>query len=52
MGRRSSINSFWDNQTSGQTSSSGGTGKTTAQMKSITTFSGAGWDICFSSILC
>jgi hypothetical protein len=38
-------NSFWDTQTSGQPTSSGGTGKTTAQMKDITTFSGAGWNI-------
>jgi hypothetical protein len=38
-------NSFWDTQTSGQPTSSGGTGKTTVQMKDITTFSGAGWNI-------
>jgi hypothetical protein len=38
-------NSFWDTQTSGQGSSAGGTGRTTAQMKDLTTFSGAGWDI-------
>jgi len=38
-------NSFWDTQTSGQATSDGGTGKTTALMKNITTFSGAGWDI-------
>ena len=38
-------NSFWDIQTSGQTTSVGGTGKTTAEMKNIATFSGAGWDI-------
>lgn len=31
-------NSFWDNQTSGQTTSDGGTGKTTAQMKVVATF--------------
>jgi Divergent InlB B-repeat domain/The GLUG motif len=37
--------SFWDTETSGQATSDGGTGKTTAQMKSITTFSGAGWSI-------
>jgi hypothetical protein len=37
--------SFWDTQTSGQVSSDGGTGKTTAEMQDITTFSGAGWDI-------
>jgi hypothetical protein len=38
-------NSFWDTQTSGQTASAGGTGKTTAQMMDITTFSDAGWGI-------
>jgi hypothetical protein len=37
--------SFWDIQTSGQTISDGGTGKTTAEMKNIATFSGAAWDI-------
>jgi hypothetical protein len=38
-------NSFWDIQTSGQITSAGGTGGTTAQMKNITTFSHAGWNI-------
>jgi hypothetical protein len=38
-------NSFWDTETSGQANSAGGTGKTTAEMKDITTFSGASWDI-------
>jgi len=37
--------SFWDIETSGQTTSAGGTGKTTAEMKSIATFAGAAWDI-------
>jgi len=37
--------SFWDIETSGQSSSAGGEGKTTAEMKDITTFSDAGWDI-------
>jgi len=37
--------SFWDTETSGQASSAGGTGKTTAEMKSIATFSGAAWNI-------
>jgi len=36
-------NSFWDKETSGIEVSDGGTGKTTAQMKSIATFSA--WDI-------
>jgi hypothetical protein len=38
-------NSFWDMETSGQSTSDGGTGKTTAEMQDIATFSGAGWDI-------
>jgi hypothetical protein len=37
--------SFWDTQTSGQATSGGGTGKTTTEMESIATFSGAAWDI-------
>lgn len=36
------INSYWDVQTSGLSTSSGGTGKTTAQMKQQATFSS--WD--------
>jgi hypothetical protein len=35
---------FWDIQTSGQTTSAGGIGKTTAQMKMQSTFTNAGWD--------
>ena len=38
-------NSFWDTLTSGQGSSDGGTGKTTAEMQDITTFIDAGWNI-------
>lgn len=38
-------NSFWDTQTSGQAASSGGIGKTTVEMKTTATFSGAGWNI-------
>jgi len=38
-------NSFWDTKTSGQDTSDGGTPKTTAEMKSLATFSGAGWNI-------
>jgi len=37
-------NCFWDTQTSGQTSSAGGTGKTTAEMQTESTFTDAGWD--------
>jgi hypothetical protein len=36
--------SFWDTQTSGQATSAGGTGKTTAQMQDPNTFMAAGWD--------
>ena len=36
--------SFWDRQTAGQTTSAGGTGKTTAQMRMGSTFASAGWD--------
>ena len=38
------VNSFWDIETSGQTTSAGGTGKTTAEMKTKSTFTDAGWD--------
>jgi len=38
-------NSFWDIETSGQATSGGGTDKSTTEMKDITTFSGATWDI-------
>ena len=38
-------NSFWDTETTGQVASDGGTGKTTAEMKDIATFSGAAWNI-------
>ena len=46
FGGTGSINSsFWDIQTSGQTTSAGGIGKTTAQMQNIETFLSAGWDL-------
>jgi hypothetical protein len=35
---------FWDTQTSGQATSDGGTGKTTAEMRTGKTFLEAGWD--------
>lgn len=48
-------NSFWDTQTSGQIDSYGGTGKTTAQMKSESTFTDLGnsgldesWDFLYN----
>jgi len=37
-------NCFWDVQTSGQFTSAGGTGKTTAEMQMASTFLDAGWD--------
>jgi hypothetical protein len=44
-GGPSSVNSsFWDIETSGQTTSRGGTGKSTAEMQTATTFLEAGWD--------
>ena len=38
------ISSFWDIETSGQTTSSGGTGTTTVEMQTAGTFIEAGWD--------
>ncbi|MHC4071814.1 MAG: GLUG motif-containing protein [Planctomycetota bacterium] len=38
------MNNFWDTETSGQESSAAGTGKTTAEMQTATTFLEAGWD--------
>jgi len=38
-------NSFWDTETGGQDTSDGGTGKNTTEMKNITTFSVADWNI-------
>ncbi|HPY77394.1 MAG TPA: GLUG motif-containing protein, partial [Anaerohalosphaeraceae bacterium] len=40
--------SFWDIDASGMTTSDGGTGKTTAQMQTLSTFTSAGWD--FSTV--
>ncbi|MHC4584852.1 MAG: LamG domain-containing protein [Planctomycetota bacterium] len=37
-------NCFWDVETSGQTTSGGGMGKTTAEMQMESTFTKAGWD--------
>ncbi len=38
------VNCFWDTETSGQATSQGGTGRTTAQMRTRSTFTDAGWD--------
>jgi len=35
---------FWDIETTGQTTSQGGTGKSTVEMKTLSTFTSAGWD--------
>jgi parallel beta-helix repeat protein len=43
-GGGAAIQCFWDTQTSGQAVSSGGTGRTTAQMQTAQTFLQAGWD--------
>jgi hypothetical protein len=42
------IASFWDVNTSGWSTSDGGTGKTTAEMKTLSTFTSAGWDFSYS----
>jgi hypothetical protein len=42
------IASFWDVNTSGRSTSAGGTGKTTAQMKTRSTFTSAGWDFSYT----
>jgi hypothetical protein len=44
FGKAVSTNCFWDIQTSGQATSDGGTGKTTAEMQTASTFLDAGWD--------
>jgi len=38
------VSSFWDVNTTGQTTSAGGTDKTTAEMQMQSTFTNAGWD--------
>ena len=38
------LHSFWDTQSSGQPTSAGGTGKTTDQMQTMSTFTPSGWD--------
>ncbi|MDD3716469.1 MAG: GLUG motif-containing protein [Candidatus Marinimicrobia bacterium] len=37
-------NSFWDTETSGYSTSDGGEGKSTAEMKTIATYADAGWN--------
>jgi hypothetical protein len=38
------VSCFWDTETCGQSTSAGGIGKTTSEMKQDTTFRNAGWD--------
>jgi hypothetical protein len=38
------LSSFWDTEISGQTGSFGGEGKTTAEMKTLSTYTDADWD--------
>jgi hypothetical protein len=38
------VNSYWDTETSGQTTSPAGTGLPTDQMQTLSTFTDAGWD--------
>ncbi len=44
------MDSFWDTQTSGQVTSGGGTGKTTAEMQMASIFTDAGWDFVGESV--
>jgi mucin-19 len=44
--------SFWDIQTTGQIASAGGTGKTTADMKTRSTFTDSGWDFVSTWMMC
>jgi len=43
---------FWDTQTSGQSTSSGGTGKTTAELQMQSTFIAANWDFFSTWTIC
>ena len=43
---------FWDTQKSGQSTSGGGTGKTTAEMQTISTFTDADWDFWNTWTMC
>ena len=43
---------FWDTETSGQSTSPGGTGKTTEEMHTITTFSDVAWDFINTWTIC
>ncbi len=43
---------FWDIETSGNSTSPGGTGKTTVEMQTITTFSDVAWDFVSAWTIC
>jgi len=45
-------NCFWDIETSGQLTSADGTGKTTAEMQTLSTFTSAGWDFFSTWTIC
>jgi len=45
-------NCFWDIQTSGQPTSADGTGKITAEMQTLSTFTSAGWDFFTTWCIC
>jgi hypothetical protein len=46
------LHCVWDTQSSGQTTSAGGTGKTTEQMKMISTFTSMGWNFGITWEIC
>jgi hypothetical protein len=46
------VSCFWDAETSGQLSSMGGSGKTTAEMQAMETFIDAGWDFVETWAIC
>ncbi len=48
----SSSRCFWDTERSGQATSAGGTGKTTAEMKSIATYTAVAWDFWDTWTIC
>lgn len=43
---------FWGIETTGQTTSAGGEGKTTTELKMQTTFASVGWDLEYAWIIC
>ncbi|UCE50219.1 MAG: hypothetical protein JSW47_08650 [Phycisphaerales bacterium] len=46
------LHCFWDTEASGQPTSGGGTGKTTAEMKTISTYSAVNWDFVAMWTIC